>query len=204
MEGYNADEVDDYNKSPTYAGLMKVIQDAVHDVDPRPEPPGGEHQSDLGGKVFSHYHLKLAVKKKVQRYLDSEPGIDSAAGNIGLHGAISRLLKDTSDPDVEDLVEMRELIDYRMDQIMVTATRYKNEWGLDLRDCHLTDVNGYFNKGLQNQANMFRLVCKYPLFDEPTDLQGRPYVKGKHYITSCILKAGWNPDQAADKLDQLI
>ncbi|OBT74064.1 hypothetical protein VF21_07810 [Pseudogymnoascus sp. 05NY08] len=204
MEGYSADEVDGYDESPTYAGLMKVIRDAVHDVDPRPESPGGEHQSGLGGKVFSHYHLKLAVKKEGQRYLDSNPGIDSAAGNIGLHGAISSLLKDTSNPDIEDLVEMRDSIDYRMNQIMGAATRYKNEWGLDIRDCHFTDVDGYINKGLQIEANMFSLVCKYPLFDEPTELQGRPYIKGKHYITSCILEAGWNPDQAADKLDQLV
>ncbi|OBT42840.1 hypothetical protein VE00_08160 [Pseudogymnoascus sp. WSF 3629] len=257
MEGYNTDEVDDYDKSPTYAGLIKVIRDAVHDVDlrktnvdaenmvsihqpmlssdhdeseteyeertglalnmfedkwlqpkaaagPRPEPSGGEHQFGLGEEVFSHNQLKLAIKREGQRYLDSKPGIDSAANNIGLHGAISRLLKDTSNPDLEDLVEMRESIDYRMNQIMGTATRYKNEWGLDIQDCRFFDKDSYINKGLQNYANMFSLVCKYPLFDEPAELQGRPYVKGKKYITACILEAGWNPDQAADKLDGLV
>lgn len=146
MEGYNTDEVDDYDKSPTYAGLIKVIRDAVHDVDlrktnvdaenmvsihqpmlssdhdeseteyeertglalnmfegkwlqpkaaagPRPEPSGGEHQFGLGEEVFSHNQLKLAVKREGQRYLDSKPGIDSAANNIGLQGAISRYSK---------------------------------------------------------------------------------------------------------------
>lgn len=99
---------------------------------------------------------------------------------------------------------MRESIDYRMNQIMGTATRYKNEWGLDIQDCRFFDKDSYINKGLQNYANMFSLVCKYPLFDEPAELQGRPYVKGKKYITACILEAGWNPDQAADKLDGLV
>ncbi|KFY70057.1 hypothetical protein V499_09510 [Pseudogymnoascus sp. VKM F-103] len=242
MEGYNTGEVDYDDKSPLYAGLIKVIRDAIHEVDlrkknvsaenaglihqpmfssdhdewemecgertglamvePQPEPPGVEHQFGPGENVLSHYQLKLAVKKEAQRYLDSEPGIDSAANNIGLHGAISRLLKDTSNPDIEDLVEMRESIGYRMNQIMGMATRYKNKWGLDIRDCHLVDENSYMNKGLQNQANMFNLVGKYPLFDEPTYLQGRPYVKGKKYLTRCILEAGWNPDEAADKLDR--
>ncbi|KFZ01424.1 hypothetical protein V501_10013 [Pseudogymnoascus sp. VKM F-4519 (FW-2642)] len=246
MEGYNTGEVDYDDKSPTYAGLIKVIRDAIHEVDlrkenvgaentvsihqpmfssdhdesemeygertglalnmveSRPEPPGGEHQFGPGEEVLSHDQLKLAVKKEAQRCLDSEPGIDSAANNIGLQGAISRLLKNTSDPDTEDLVEMRESIGYRMNQIMRTATRYKNEWGLNIQDCHFADMDSFINRGLQNQANMWSLVCKYPLFDEPTYLQGRPYVKGKKYITRCILEAGWNPDEAADKLDRLV
>lgn len=106
MEGYNTGEVDYDDKSPTYAGLIKVIRDAVHEVDPRkknvdaenmgsirqlmfssdheesemeygertglalnmveprPEPPGGEHQFGPGEEVLSHDQLKLAVKKE--------------------------------------------------------------------------------------------------------------------------------------------
>ncbi|KAL5346086.1 hypothetical protein ACLOAV_009117 [Pseudogymnoascus australis] len=157
-----------------------------------------EHESNVGYKPTAYSQLKTATEKEPRWYMSSKPMNDSSARNISLHDSINRLL-DGEQPTFDDLIIMRESIDYRMSQVMGAATMYKNFWDIDMPDCHEVDVEALFIG-----TDIFDLVCGFDLFDKPSALQGYIYVKGYKYIACCIDRAGWDYYEAVAKLKMLL
>lgn len=82
---------------------------------PQQELPEGEHVSNLRYNALSYYQLKTAAEREARIYMASKPMHDSGAKNIALHGSIIRLFNGISrQPTYDDLIIMREAIDYRM------------------------------------------------------------------------------------------
>ncbi|KFY49682.1 hypothetical protein V496_09865 [Pseudogymnoascus sp. VKM F-4515 (FW-2607)] len=161
-----------------------------------------EHESNVGYKPTAYSQLRTAAEKEPRWYMSSKPMNDSSARNISLHDSINRLL-DGEQPIFDDLIIMRESIDYRMNQVMGAATMYNNFWDIDMPDCHEVDVEALFIS-TKIIKFAFDLVCRFDLFDKPSAFQGYIYVKRHKYIACCINRAGWDYDEAVAKLEMLL
>ncbi|KFZ13106.1 hypothetical protein V502_06771 [Pseudogymnoascus sp. VKM F-4520 (FW-2644)] len=129
-----------------------------HTAGPQQELPEGEHVYNLGYNALSYYQLKTAAEREARIYMASKPMNDSGAKNVALHGSIIRLFNGISrQPTYDDLIVMREALDYRMNQVMGVATTYKNFWDLDMPDCHKFDVEANFFG--RNIIDAFDWVC---------------------------------------------
>ncbi|RFU34779.1 hypothetical protein B7463_g1573, partial [Scytalidium lignicola] len=167
----------------------------------KPQPPGGEYRFGPG-KVLSYDQLLSTVKREVKYYMNSYPGPDNTAKNVPLHGAIHGILKLNERPEMLKLADWHMQIEYRMNQIMVAATLYKEYLEIQMPDCQRWDSTRYPLWGEQPWIQVYELVRTYPLFDRPPT--GHMFMKGYEYIAACIVTAGWSRQQAVAKLDSLV
>ena len=172
------------------------------------EPPGGEHSFGPGERVLAYDQLEKIVIKLAKWYMSSYPGKDERASNTGLHGRISTLLKQREKLSVWQLSYIRDQIDYRMNQVMVAATLYRDYLGLSSIDCQKFNFDTFRGDSpltlMEKWVEAFDLLGSYPLFDKPCGSQGRSYHKGRQYLAACIAEAGWSREYAEARLDELV
>ena len=111
---------------------------------------------------------------------------------------IHDLLSGRKEYEVSELAYIRDQIDYRINQAMVTVTLYKDYLGISTVDCQKFDYNVF--RGRSNLNIMERyvmallLVRSYPLFDKPVGSQGHQYVKGDNYLAACFAETNWSKE----------
>jgi hypothetical protein len=169
---------------------------------PNQPPPGGEHRFEPRGRVFSYDQLLAVVVREAKVYMGSKPGYDSKAKNVAFHNSLNSLINGSYRPDMLTLAYLRGNIEYRMNQITLAATIYKDFLGIRYRDCHEVDTDKYPRRYTNRWINAYELVRKYPLFDRPES--GHEFDKGINYLAACIIESGWSQEEAGAKLDGLV
>jgi len=103
-----------------YGEYVHGNSDPEHRDSP-PTSPGGNHRFGPGGNVFSYGQILTMVRREAKQYMNSKPGIDSKAKKCALHSDLHGILERNEAPPLEELVDLRLQIDYRMNQIMGAA-----------------------------------------------------------------------------------
>ena len=89
---------------------------------------------------------------------------------------------------------------------MNQATEYKDRLGISFADCRECDSNTYKgrvrkDKGKHTRfSQIYHMVLKGKLFDEPGEGEGMPYIKGTDYLSM----SGWDVDRIRLALDELV
>lgn len=170
------------------------------------DPPGGGYRFDPGGRVFSYDEVLSTLKKAAHQYFDSKPGSHDTANDTALHGPLRGILDGSGvSKNINELGHLKSQVDYRLNQIMGTATLYKDFLGIDFPGCHEVDVDDFKVDDPNRYGKIENLISTYPLFDPPCG-QGRPYYKGEHYLAQCIYSQAWSksPKETKAKLDSLV
>ncbi|OBT82895.1 hypothetical protein VE02_08585 [Pseudogymnoascus sp. 03VT05] len=146
--------------------------------------------------------LLAEVKSQAKVYLDSFPGLDYRVMNRELHSKLRGIIKGTATFKFNELELLRRQIESRLDN-MKTATKYKNYWGIDMKNCEDVEAELGAGMGSHRWYQVLKLVETYHLFDNSHD-QDYPYDKGVWYITSCIHSQGWDNTKAVEEIGRLI
>lgn len=173
----------------------------------------GTSQS-ASGKSFDTTNLltpeaEFRVKRLAYEYMQSNPGPDEAAKNHHVHSACNRLLR--GEKLSSDALEyLGGELRYRMRTVMNQATEYKDRLGISFADCRECDSYTYKgrvrrDKGKHTRfSQIFQMVIKGKLFDEPGEGEGMPYIKGTDYLSMVLCESGWNVDKIKSALDELV
>ena len=146
--------------------------------------------------------LLAVLKSEAEVYLSSFPGLDYKAKNLSLHNELRGTIRGTRVPSLIGLEHLRRQIDYRLKNMKI-ATKYKDLWGLTMKNCEDVEVETGAGVGTYRWLQLLTLVESYHLFDHRND-QGHEYEKGEWYIASCIHSQGWEDIQAVEKIGILI
>ncbi|OBT63976.1 hypothetical protein VE03_06003 [Pseudogymnoascus sp. 23342-1-I1] len=145
---------------------------------------------------FSSDQGLYALKKEAKQYFDSKLRTYDCASDLGLNNYLRSILNGTKE---SGLGHLRGGVDHRINEIMGTATLYKDFLGIDYPDCHEVEVERLFRTGYPHIESLIRT---YPLFNK--HYYGRPYYKGRTYLAQCIATQEWSESKVIAKLDSLV
>lgn len=139
-----------------------------------------------------------ALQKEAKQYFNSKLRKYDYATDIALHNSLRSILNGTKKGE---LVDLRYGADHRINEIMGTATLYKDYLGIEYPDCHKVDTGRIFKTGYRIES----LIGTYPLFNS-RGYYGHPYLKGKTYLAHCISTQEWSKSESETiaKLDSLV
>lgn len=141
--------------------------------------------------------------------MQSNPGPDEATKNHRVHSACNQLLRGEK-LSSDALKYLARELRYRMRTVMNQATEYKDRLAISFADCRECDsytYKGIFRKDKAKHprySQIFRMVIKSKLFDEPGEGEGMPYIKGTDYLSMVFCESGWNVDRIKLALDELV
>ena len=185
---------------------------------PRTSVPGvGQSRAASGpvevgrmGQVVE-YELGYSYARFLAReYLDSNPGLDDMAGNQFLHGQSRRLI--TGDQlDSEVIEKLVRHLDYRLFDVITTATTYRNLLQVKFPACR--ELDSYAWKGnlpktsigaIKNEVweTAFNKLLKARLFDKPVSA-GNVYLKGVKYLAALMANFMWSDESMDDAIKVL-
>lgn len=93
---------------------------------------------------------------------------------------------------------------------MNQATEYKDRLGISFANCRECDSYTYKGRVKKDKAKhprfsqIYLMVIKSKLFDEPGEDECMPYIKGTDYLSMVLCESGWNVDRIKLALDELV
>lgn len=129
---------------------------------------------------FSNDQDFFALQKEAKRYFNSKLHTYDCASDMGLHNYLRSILNGTRKGS---LGHLRCGVDHRVNQIMGTATLYKDFLDIDYPGCHEVEVERFRCDDSTRCGEIESLISTYPLFNLRYD---RPYYKGGEYLAQCI------------------
>ena len=152
-------------------------------------------------RSFSDDQDFSALEKEAKQYFDSKQHAHDWASDIGLHGQLRSILDGMRLSG--GLGYLRSRVDHRTNQIMGTATLYKDFLGIAYPGCHEVNVEEFRHgkDGYKRYSEIESLICTYLLFDSRFI---HPYLKGRHYLVQCIFRQPWSKSEIIARLDSLV
>ena len=167
------------------------------------------------GSVRMSPTLEVTIPEGIQRvrsmatvYFNSFPGRDEISGNQQCHTYCRRVLKGES-MTADALEHLACMLQYRLEDVIGRATKYKEYLGLSFSSCSDIDIEAFKYQINADQtfkerySQTLHMVSAASLFDETIIRQGVPYQKGKVYITLALLESGWPKQKVEDAIQSL-
>ncbi|KFY30563.1 hypothetical protein V494_08117 [Pseudogymnoascus sp. VKM F-4513 (FW-928)] len=156
---------------------------------PRPSEPiiCSPRQQD---RDFSDDQKTSALRKEAKQYFDSKLRSYDVASDNGLHGSLHSVLEGTK---ITYSGHLRRAVDHRVNQIMGTATLYRDFLDIDHPGCHEVEVET-FRCDNNRHYEIESLIHTYPLFN--LRYYGRPYYKAGEYLSQCIANQPWSKSRS--------
>ncbi|KFY05780.1 hypothetical protein V492_08302 [Pseudogymnoascus sp. VKM F-4246] len=156
---------------------------------PRPSEPiiCSPRQQD---RDFGNDQHIIPLRKEARQYFDSKLHPYDMASDNGLHNPLRSTLDGTR---IGNLEHQRRGVDHRVNQIMGTATLYRDFLDIDYPGCHKVEVDRFRCGHYKRCFDIKGLIGTYPLFNGRYD---RPYDKGDKYLALCISTQAWSQSQS--------
>ncbi|OBT49982.1 hypothetical protein VE04_10062 [Pseudogymnoascus sp. 24MN13] len=166
-------------------------------------PVRNETESESAETIASSwcYDQDLFVlQKEAKQYFDSGLFPHDTASDLGLNNFLRNVIKGTREHGPEHL---RCGVDHRVNQIMGTATLYKDFLDIDYPDCHEVEVHRFWCDDYKRYREIKALISTYPLFNVRYH---RPFYKGGEYLAQSISTQEWSESESETiaKLDSLV
>ncbi|KFY90863.1 hypothetical protein V498_05792 [Pseudogymnoascus sp. VKM F-4517 (FW-2822)] len=148
---------------------------------------------------FSKDQDLSALQKEAKQYFNSKLRVHDRATDTNLHGPLHHVLR--GNKDRSGLGYLRSRVNYRVNQIMGTATLYKDFLDIDYPGCHEVDVEKFRPKlqgpgilrvpdsGVPNLKGASQIIETIDQFRLSTDERIRPIIWKFAEITNCRVRS---------------
>ncbi|KFY03673.1 hypothetical protein V490_00107 [Pseudogymnoascus sp. VKM F-3557] len=158
-----------------------------------------QRQQDYG---FSDDQEFSALKIEAKQYFYGKQRARERPSDLSVHSCLRRALDGDRTSDIR---YSRTRADYRINEIMGTATLYKDFLGIDYPGCHEVDVEEFRcdSDTTDRCYKIEKFIFTYPLFNS---YGVYPYRKGKSYLAQCMSLQEWSKSDSGiiAKFDSLV